>query len=162
MNQVATRSGTALTAATPGKEQVFVTIYVQKQLFGMPVERVQDILVPERIANIPLAPPEIAGAVNLRGRIVTVVNVRACLSLPPFPENTERMCVTVEEGHELYSLMVDSVGAVVTLDMAQVEKNPPTLDPRWRGVSSGVVRLDGEIMIVMDIDALLEIAGRGI
>jgi len=140
-----------------GKEQVFVTIYVAKQLFGIPVERVQDILIPEKVAHIPLAPPEVAGAINLRGRIVTVFNVRTHLGLEQLPPGTKPMCVTVEQGSELYSLMVDSVGAVLSLPLKRIESNPSTLDPKWRHISGGVVQLEKELMVVVDVDSLLSI-----
>lgn len=137
-------------------EQVFVTVYVDHQLFGIPVERVQDILVPEKIARIPLAPPEVAGSINLRGRIVTVIDVRTRLGLEK-QENTggNVMCVTVETGQELYSLRVDSVGNVLSLPVRSIEQNPSTLDPRWRTISAGVMRLEGELLIVLDVDAFL-------
>lgn len=137
-------------------EQVFVTVYVADQLFGLAVERVQDILIPEKIARIPLAPPEVAGSINLRGRIVTVIDVRTRLGLPPKKTKGNIMCVTVEQGAELYSLQVDSVGNVQSLPISRIEPNPSTLDPRWRGISSGVVRLEEELMVVLDIDAFLD------
>ncbi|MGB0696467.1 MAG: chemotaxis protein CheW [Rhodospirillaceae bacterium] len=162
MNQLTpTNEGRALSAVeTAGTvqaadEQVFVTVYVAGQLFGMPVERVQDILVPESIAKIPLAPPEVAGAINLRGRIVTVINMRKRLGLQPKTNAKQVMCVTVEQGNELYSLMVDSVGNVLTLPVGRIESNPSTLDPRWRSISNGVVRLDKELLVVMDVDIFL-------
>lgn len=154
-NAITTTSPKKITTKNKVKEQVFVTVYVDKQLFGIPVERVQDILIPERIANIPLAPKEVAGAINLRGRIVTVINVRKRLGLPDTTE-TNRMCTTVELGNELYSLMVDNVGAVVTLNTDKIEANPSTLNPKWRGISAGVIRLEKELMIVLDIDSLLK------
>lgn len=136
-------------------EQVFVTIYVDGQLFGIPVEQVQDILTPEKIAKIPLAQSEIAGSINLRGRIVTVIDVRKRLGLLPL-EKANHMCTTVEHGNELYSLMVDSVGTVINLSNDKIEPNLSTLDPRWKEISSGVVRLDGELMIVLDINAFFD------
>ncbi len=154
MNQLTPAQTRQMTATASEKEQVFVTIYVNGQLFGMPVERVQDILVPEKIAEIPLSPPEVAGAINLRGRIVTVVNVRTRLGLPP--KEGEKMCTTVEPASDLYSLSGESVCAVVRLSRDRIDPNPRTLDPRWRQVSSGVVRLEDKLMIVMDIDSLLD------
>ncbi|MFA7431283.1 MAG: chemotaxis protein CheW [Rhodospirillaceae bacterium] len=153
--QLATVGNRAVAAQ---EEQVFVTVYVEKQLFGIPVERVQDILIPEKIARIPLAPPEVAGSINLRGRIVTVIDVRTRLGLRK--KSTAKggksvMCVTVEQGSELYSLMVDSVGNVLNLPVKSIEPNPSTLDPRWRGISAGVVRLEGELLIVLDVDSFL-------
>jgi purine-binding chemotaxis protein CheW len=155
--QLATVGGRAVATV---QDQVFVTVYVEGQLFGIPVERVQDILIPENIARIPLAPPEIAGSINLRGRIVTVIDVRIRLGLKKEQAKEKAMCVTVEQGHELYSLMVDSVGNVLNLQIKNIEPNPSTLDARWRGVSAGVVRLDGELLIVLDIDAFLNFADQ--
>lgn len=137
-------------------EQVFVTVYVDGQLFGIPVEQVQDILIPEQIAKIPLSQEEIAGSINLRGRIVTVIDVRKRLGLPPH-KNKTNMCTTVEHGNELYSLMVDSVGTVINLSQDKIEPNLATLDTRWKDISAGVVRLDGELMIVLDIEAFFDL-----
>jgi purine-binding chemotaxis protein CheW len=142
------------------EDQVFVTFYVGKQLFGIPVERVQDILSPEKIANIPLSPPEVAGTINLRGRIVTVIDVSARLGLPPKADRENAMCVTIEKGNELYSMMADSVGNVLTLPLSQIEPNPSTMLPSWRTLSEGVVRLKDELMLIVDVDTLLTLGGR--
>ncbi len=136
-------------------ERVFVTLYVNKQKFGIPVLQVQDILVPERIARIPLAPREVAGAINLRGRIVTVIDMRERLGLPAFAPEAKRMCATVEYGVDLYSLLVDAVGEVLSLSADAIESNPTNLSPHWREVSAGVIRLERELVVVLDIDRLL-------
>ncbi len=66
----------------PGKDlEDFVTFFINDQMFGVPVLKVQDILTPDRFAPVPLAPTEVRGSINLRGRIVTVVDVRVCLGL---------------------------------------------------------------------------------
>ncbi|MCL2673356.1 MAG: chemotaxis protein CheW [Alphaproteobacteria bacterium] len=137
------------------KEQVFVTVYIDDQLFGIPVEKVQDILIPSGIADIPLAPNEIAGAINLRGRIVTVIDIRKRLELPP-SEKSENMCTTVEYGEDLYSLKVDNIGAVITLPLSKIEDVPGTMNPRWQSISKGVVQLEKELMLVLDIDSLFK------
>ena len=141
------------------REQVFVTIYIDKQLFGIPVERVRDILIPDVIAEVPLAPKEITGVINLRGRIVTVLDVRKRLGIAPL-ENSRRMCTTVEQGNELYSLMIDNIGSVLTLPIDRVEPVPTNMDSRWKSVSSGVVKLDGELMVVLDVDSLIDIQAK--
>jgi purine-binding chemotaxis protein CheW len=157
MNELAIRKSSDLDKTSNEEEQVFVTLYVDNQLFGIPVEQVQDILTPEKIAKIPLSPGEVAGAINLRGRIVTVIDVRKSLGLPPIEGEDKRMCATVEIGNDdLYSLMVDDVGTVFSLPLSKVEPNVSTLDPKWRDVSSGIVRLEKELMIVLDINVLLK------
>lgn len=131
----------------------FVTMSVGGQNFGIPVLQVQDVLNPQPITRIPLAPMGIAGALNLRGRIVTAIDVRARLGLP----SAEKPCmsIVVEHGTELYSLLVDDVGDVMSLNQRDYESNPPTLDSRWREVSDGVYRLNGALMLVMDVGQLL-------
>lgn len=135
----------------------FVTFWVSKQLFGVPVLQVQDILSPEKISPIPLAPKEVRGAINLRGRIVTVIDVRTRLGLKPQAENGHNMAVTVDHNEELYTLLVDSVGDVVDLPKANFEDNPATLDPAWREIACGVYRLNGNLMVVLDIHRVLDI-----
>ena len=135
----------------------FVTFVIADQLFGIPVLKVQDILQPDRIASIPLAPPEVKGSINLRGRIVTVIDVRVRLGLAQLESSDTCMGVTVELQHELYNLMVDKVGDVVSLSMDAYENNPSTLDPVWREFSNGVYRLEGRrLMVVLDVERLLD------
>ena len=138
-----------------GDQQDFVSMTIAGQLFGIPVLTVQDILGPQRITRTPLAPPEVAGSLNLRGRIVTALDVRLRLGLPPRPEAERAMSVVVDHRGELFSLMVDSVGEVLSLGAADYERNPPTLDPRWRDFSQGVYRLKGMLLVVLDVAQLL-------
>ena len=134
----------------------FVTVMIAGQMFGIPVLSVQDVLGPQKITRIPLSPPEVAGALNLRGRIVTAIDVRRRLNLPPAPEGERGMSVVVEHKGEPYSLMIDHVGEVMELPEAAFERNPPTLDPLWRQVSNGIYRLDGKLLLVLDVNRLLE------
>lgn len=153
----------AATSATSAGHAVhsetFVTFTVQDQLFGIPVRRVQDVLTPDVIARVPLSPSEISGSINLRGRIVTVIDVRKRLHLPAQSDARpgRRMGVTIESGAEFYSLLVDAVGDIMTLDGGQRENNPSTLDPLWRDVAEGVYRIDGSLLVALDIERLLDI-----
>ena len=98
------------------------------------------------------------GSSNLRGRIVTVIDVRVCLGMGPREEGEgNSMGVTVEHGHDLYTLMVDRIGDVAGLPTKLYEKNPGTLDPKWRDFACRVYRLEKEIMVVLDVDRLLNI-----
>ncbi|HEY4345429.1 MAG TPA: chemotaxis protein CheW [Parvibaculum sp.] len=138
-----------------GPTQDFVTMTVAGQAFGIPVLHVRDVLGPQRITRVPLAPAEIAGSLNLRGRIVTAVTMRQRLQLPPsdFPEKA--MAVVVEYEDEPYSLLVDEVGEVLRLSESQRDKNPATLDAKWRQIADGLYRLDGSLLIVLNIAAVL-------
>ncbi|CAK0746981.1 purine-binding chemotaxis protein CheW [Azospirillaceae bacterium] len=138
--------------------QDFVTMTIAEQLFGIPVLQVQDVLGHQKITRIPLAPPEVAGSLNLRGRIVTAIDVRLRLGLPPRPKDKPGMSIVVDLRGELYSLMVDSVGEVLSLSNEDFERNPATLDSRWREVSTGIYRLNNQLMVVLDVSRLLNFA----
>jgi purine-binding chemotaxis protein CheW len=144
-------------AVVSGESQDFVTMTIADQLFGIPVLTVQDVLGSQRITRIPLAPPEVAGALNLRGRIVTAMDVRRRLDLPAREAGKSGMSVVVDHNGELYSLIVDSVGEVLSLPNEAFERNPATLDPKWREVSAGIYRLDGKLLVVLEVSRLLEI-----
>ncbi len=145
----------------PGEDlEDFVTFIIGNQMFGIPVLRVQDILTPNQIAPIPLAPNEVRGSINLRGRIVTVIDVRVRLGLPLREVEEEgNMGVTVEQDNDLYTLLVDQIGDVIGLSPKLYENNPGTLDPTWRDFSIGVYRLEKQLMVVLDIDRLLDLTG---
>lgn len=137
-----------------------LTLTVGGQLCGVPVLLVRDVLGTQSITPIPLAPVEIEGAMNLRGRIVTAVDLRRRLGLPPREAGAEPMSIVVEHGGELYSMLADAVGDVVPLAAADRAPNPPTLDALWRDVSRGVHRSDGQLLILLDVERLLAIGGE--
>ncbi len=138
------------------KSQEFVTFTIAGQLFGIPVLQIQDVLSSYHITPIPLAPPEITGSLNLRGRVVTAIDVRLRLGLPARPRDTESMSIVAENEGELYSLMVDAVGEVLALPQSAFERNLPTLDPKFRSFSEGIYRLDDQLLVVLDVNRLLD------
>jgi len=134
----------------------FVTINLMGQLLGIPVLDVHDVLNAQKMTHIPLAPPSIAGVLNLRGRIVTAVDMRTHLGFDARTEDESFMSVVVEHKGEPYSLLIDSVGEVLALPDKDFERSPVTLDDRLREVSEGVYRLEKELLVVLDVDSLLE------
>lgn len=133
----------------------FATMSVGGQWFGVPVLTVQYVLKAPAITRVPLARPEIAGSLNLRGRIVTAIDMRVRLGLPPREDGSEAMSVVVEHEGELYSLLVDQVGDVLGLPDSDFERSPAMLDPAWREISKGIYRLEDRLMIVLDIGCIL-------
>ena len=132
---------------------VLLTLTVAGQLCGVPVLAVRDVLGPRAITRVPLAPPEIAGSLNLRGRIVTAIDLRRRLGLPPAGQ--PQMSIVAEQGSELYALLVDQVSEVMTLDPSAFEPNPPTLGKHWMDFSTGIFRLEGQLLVVLDVPRLL-------
>jgi purine-binding chemotaxis protein CheW len=135
-----------------------VAIRVGNQDFGVPVMQVRDVLRHQHLTPVPLAPRAIAGLLNLRGRIVTAIDLRTRLGLPAQAAGSETVDVVVENGGEVYALVVDSVGDVMPVDEHQLETVPPSLDPQWRAVASAVYPTRAGLVVLLDIARLLDIA----
>lgn len=135
-------------------EEQLVTMTVDGQLFGIPILKVQDIVEPTQITTVPLAPAAIAGVLNLRGRIVTVIDLRECLGSPAVKRD-RLMSVTVEHKGDLYTLLVDSIGDVRSVPRRNFDKPPSTLEDRMRKLCSGIFRLENDLLAVLDVDRVL-------
>ena len=137
-----------------GSENLYLTVKVGDQPFGIPVLRVHDVSMAQKVTSVPLAPPEIVGALNLRGRIVTVIDVARKLKLAnaTTSENKNAMFVVIEYENELYSLKVDSVGEVISPDPQSFESNPSNMEQGWREVSFGICRLEGELLVLINLE----------
>lgn len=137
------------------RAQGYVSFKLNGQWLGIPVEQVQEVLVAQRISPVPLAPAEVAGFLNLRGQIVTAIDLRTRLGLPGGLSSSESMNIVVLHRDELYSLVVDSVGDVVEAGVDTLDPPPRTLDPCWREACEGVVRLPIGLLVVVSVDELL-------
>ncbi len=142
------------TSASVSDEQL-VTFVIGSQLFGIPALRVRDVLRRQPLTRVPLARPEIAGAINLRGHIVTAIDVRARLSAPPREPDAPVMCVVVERGTESFCLLVDSVGDVISPKASEIEPNPGSLQASWAHLARGVCRVNDRLLLILDVDQLL-------
>jgi purine-binding chemotaxis protein CheW len=141
-----------------GNVDEYVTATVGGQLFGLPISRVQDVFAPDRLTRVPLATSEIAGLLNLRGRIVTAIDMRKRLGLDACAESASRMAVGVECRGESYGLLIDAIGEVLKLPTGAREDNPLNLDSGLASVSAGVYRLDGKLLVILDVDRVLDVA----
>ena len=137
------------------EEAEYVTVTIGGQLFGLPIERVQDVFMPGRLTPVPLAPEEIAGVLNLRGRIVTAIDMRCRLSMPKRAEKGDPMAVGIDCGGESYGLLIDAVGEVLRLRADGCEAVPVNLDQRLAQVASGVHRLEDQSLVILDVERLL-------
>ena len=135
----------------------YVTAVVGGELIGLPILRVQDVFVPVGVARVPLAPAEIAGVINLRGRIVTLIDLRCRLGMPPRPEDAPIMAIGVEHDAESFGLIIDAIGEVLQLCDTEREPNPLHLDARLARISTGIHRLDGRLLMLIDVERVLDI-----
>lgn len=136
-------------------ESQYVSFWIGDQLIGVPVNTVQEVLNPQTIAPTPLARPEIAGLLNLRGQIVTAVNLRRRLGLQARPTDQPSMNVVVRFRGESYSLLVDEVGDVINVSGQELEPTPRTVDGLWKTFTAGVFRLESRLFVILDVSALL-------
>jgi purine-binding chemotaxis protein CheW len=139
----------------------YVTFRISDQLFGLSVTEIHDVFRPSKMTPVPLSGTEIAGVLNLRGRIVTAIDARSRLGLPPRKktDGNQSLAIGVEHGGESFGLVIDEIGDVVRLDDADMEQNPVNLDATWSTVSRGVYRLGDRLLVIMDIDQMF--AGTG-
>jgi purine-binding chemotaxis protein CheW len=140
----------------PTTSAEYVTVVIGSQLFGLPIGRVQDVFVLSQMTRVPLAPDDIAGVINLRGRIVTAIDLRQRLGISGGAGRAQ-MAVGIESDGESYGLVIDTVGEVLKPGIETAEPVPVNLDERLKLVASGVHRLDEELLVVLDVDRLLDL-----
>lgn len=126
-----------------------VSFFLNDQIFGIDIKHIQDILCPLELTKIPLAEPHIEGVSNLRGRIVTAINLKK-LILKEEENVAKYMNIVIDDNGELYSLLVERVDEVVSIDKSLMEEMPMTINPAWRDVAYGVYQMKDRIMILLD------------
>lgn len=143
-------------ATTPSIKRQYLALRLDKQLFGILVDTVQDVLPPMQITPIPLSPPEVKGSLNLRGRIVTAINLRAKLGIDePEEELAKYRSVVIDVDGNLYSLIIDSVSEVIDIEDNKIDRLPENISAKWKDVGTGVYQMENELMIFLDSYKLL-------
>ncbi len=138
-----------------------VTVFVGSQMFGLSILQVRDVFLVNGVTPVPLAPSAVAGLYNLRGRVMTMLSMRSMLGLGANEATgAETTAVGIEWRGESYGLLIDKVGEVVLLPASGREPNPTNLDRRWSRLSAGVHRLDSQLLVELDLEALIQDAIR--
>jgi purine-binding chemotaxis protein CheW len=156
MTMIAANSNATSGGRSHAEYDEYVTVTVADQISGLPIDRVHDVFIASAVTEVPLAPREIVGLLNLRGRVVTAMCLRRRLGLAD-AESGREMAVGLEHQGESYGLLVDQVGEVMKLSPEAREPNPVHMNARWVKLSRGVHRLDGQLLIVLDVDAVLSL-----
>ena len=149
---IATDGSQVVTSA----EEQLVTLTIDDQVFGIPILAVQDIVEPFQITPVPLAPSAVAGVMNLRGRIVNVIDLRHCLGDLSYDEKEGQMGVTVEYQHDLYTLLVDKIGDVIAVEQKLIENPPATLRESLRTLCQGIIRRKENLLVVLGDEKILD------
>jgi len=147
-------------SSSTGPSTEYVTAMIGGQLFGLPIARVQDVFMPDRMTQVPLSSPDIAGILNLRGRIVTVIDMRCRLGVPQQQSEQPPMAIGIECRGESYGLLIDDIREVMNLPDSMREDNPINLDARLAQLSNGIIRLDSQLLVVLDIDRVLHVGAQ--
>jgi purine-binding chemotaxis protein CheW len=132
----------------------YLTAHIGDQMFGLPIMQIQDVIEMMPLTQVPLAPREIAGIMNLRGRVVTAIHLDRLLNLPAPPEGAKTQSVVFEHEGELYSLIVHKVGDVMSLPKDDMKDPPPTLSSNWLALTDGIFRLDNSLLLILDLKRL--------
>jgi purine-binding chemotaxis protein CheW len=137
----------------------FSTFFVADLFFGVDVLNVQEVLRSQQMTPVPQAPEMIAGLINLRGQIVTAIDMRRRLGLPPRSGDKPPMNMVVRTSDGAVSLLVDEIGDVLEMDAATYERPPENLDPAARELIRGVYKLKGRLLLVLDAERTAELIG---
>jgi purine-binding chemotaxis protein CheW len=135
----------------------YATFVVDDLFFGIDVLRVQEVLRYQEMTHIPLAPMVAEGLINLRGQIVTALDMRRRLGLTPRSHDRLPMNLVVRTEEGPVSLLVDEIGDVLQLDQADFESAPDNLAPSARELLQGVYKLKDRLLLVLDPDRTLEV-----
>jgi purine-binding chemotaxis protein CheW len=138
-----------------GETQQLCSFLLDGALFGIEVERVQEIIRAEDVTPVPLAPAEVAGLVNLRGQIVPMVHLRRCLDMAERPPGEQGMNVVIRTEDGPVSLLVDAIGEVLLVSETSYEPPPDNLRGSTRSLVRGVYKLDGRLLLLLSVESAL-------
>ncbi|MBS1816840.1 MAG: chemotaxis protein CheW [Acidobacteria bacterium] len=141
-----------MTTATPSGTAQYATFYLDGLYLGIEVLSVQEVIRHQPLTPVPLAPPVVRGLINLRGQIVTAVDLRARLGLPPQPDDALPMNVVVRTTDGVVSLLVDEIDDVVEVHAGQFESPPDTIRRRLDTLVTGVYKLPRKLLLILDVE----------
>jgi purine-binding chemotaxis protein CheW len=139
-----------------GSSKQFATFYIGDLYFGIDVLNVQEVLRHQEMTPVPLAPGVIQGLINLRGQIVTAVDMRRRLDLPAHDDSETSMNMVVRTQEGAVSLLVDEIGDVLEADRSSFESPPDNLSPAARELIRGIYKLKDRLLLVLDTERAVD------
>jgi purine-binding chemotaxis protein CheW len=133
-------------------------VSIGEHFFGAKIDIIHDVIRRQKTTPVPLASPNIVGLLNLRGHIVTEINMAKTLDLDHQTDMdiTKQYSMVINRKGELYSLTFDAIGDVIDVPKGQIERLPETINPRWFDMSEGVYRMDDKLIVVLDLYAIID------
>ena len=142
--------------AAPATGAQLLAFRLEGDLYGVDVAFVQEVLRSHRLARVPLAPPAVAGLINLRGQVVTAIDLRERLGRPRRPEGSDAVAIVVRMRTEVVSLLVDSIVDVVRVAAADFEPPPDTMDAAARALIRGAYKLSDGLLLALDVQRAVD------
>lgn len=138
----------------------YATFYLDRNLFGVEVNKVQEVIRYQEMTRVPLAAPVVTGLINLRGQIVTALDLRRRLEMADRPDGKLPMNVVVRSGEEAVSLLVDEIGDVLEVEEDSFEPPPETLQGEARKLIRGAYKLADRLLLILDTEKAVTINGN--
>jgi len=135
--------------------QQFCTFFLAGHLFGLPVAKVQEVIQYQQMTQVPLTPEVVRGLINLRGQIVSAIDLRRRLELPDRPADQLPMNMVVRTSEGAVSFLVDEIGDVLEVEEDGLESPPETLQGEARELVRGVYKLAEQLMLVLNTERAL-------
>lgn len=142
---------------TTTNERQYCTFFLDKLFFGIEVEKVQEIVRYQEMTPVPLSSPEVGGLINLRGQIVTAIDLRQRLKLPPRPNDQLPINVVARTNDETVSLLVDAIGDVLEVNDKDFEPPPETLTADIHLLIRGAYKLQSRLLLVLNVEETLNL-----
>lgn len=136
---------------------LYCTFNVDRFFFGIPVDHVQEVVRHQDMSQVPLAPAEVSGLINLRGQIVTAIDLRRRLRLPPSEGERKAMNVLIKTADGAVSLQVDQIEDVLEVPEEGVERPPETLQGEVRTLITGACKLKDRLLLLLDTTRTIEL-----
>ena len=142
-------------------EHQYCTFYVDGHYFGLDVLKVQEIIRYQEMTRVPLAPPVVRGLINLRGQIVTAIDLRRRLELSDRPADQVPLNIVVQTDDGAVSLLVDEIGDVLQVSENLFERPPETLKGTARELIRGAYKLKDRLLLILDTERTVNVTGSG-
>ncbi len=136
----------------------YSTFRLADNWYAVDVLHVQEIIRSQEMTPVPLASPVVSGLINLRGQLVTALDLRRRLNLPPREAGAEPMNVVIRASEGPMSLLVDEIGDVLAIDSGDLEAPPETVRADLRELLTSVARLDGRLLLLLKLESVIELA----
>jgi purine-binding chemotaxis protein CheW len=137
--------------------QQLLKIKINEQIIAIPIVNIRDILILSKVTKVPLAPSTIIGLINLRGRIVTAINIKNLLKMDDNIICPDSMNVVIEIKNDLYSIIADSVEEVITINDNEILPKPDSIEEHWHKIASGIILGKEGLIVIVDINKLFDL-----